>query len=172
MVMKLKNLVLYLLPVAMITFSIAAGRFLLLENTSQSLPTEQQILIETPTPTYFQEKKVSSEKLWDVIQSWRTSQNLSKYKTSQKLCDIAAIRLQEIKSDWSHDGIMSRSNYFFSITGARELGENLAKDLYDEHLLLQAWLDSPTHKKNLVSNYTYSCVQVGDNYAVHIFGNF
>lgn len=55
---------------------------------------------------------------------------------------------------WAHvapDGTQPWS--FISAVGYayQSAGENLGRDFYTEESLVQAWLDSPTHKANLLN---------------------
>lgn len=120
-------------------------------------------LIPAPSPYPF-----SEDKLWSLVNDWQTSQGWKPYIKDQRLCDLADIRLEETSKDWSHNGFFAHSKDFVNIN----LGENLARDYITEETTLKAWLKSPSHKKNLTSPYTYSCIQCEGDRCVQLFGNF
>ena len=106
--------------------------------------------------------------LYTLIQGYRVNNGLEPYIMSQKLCDIADIRLKETQIKFSHDGFDAKrfcpSDCF--------IGENLAEGYTDEQVLLNAWLESPTHAENLKRDFMFTCIRTVNGYAVQIFGNF
>ena len=46
---------------------------------------------------------LDSEKLFSLVNSWRVSESLAPYIKDERLCDLARIRLPEIKTKFSHD---------------------------------------------------------------------
>ena len=122
----------------------------------------------TPFPT---PETVTEDEMWNVVQKWRVSTNRKEYTKSETLCRMASIRLEEIKTDWSHKGFkrvastVAKSFYF--------VGENLAVNFIEESVVLQNWLDSPSHRRNLENrNFQYSCIKTSGNFVVHIFGGY
>jgi uncharacterized protein YkwD len=118
----------------------------------------------TPTPTPFIEKN----SLMVLIQDWRIQNGLKEYKESSLLCKIASLRLEEIKTDWSHDGFYKMASYCGTMKCT--LGENLARGFASSKDTLNGWLNSPTHKKNLETKFEYTCLETDGNYVVQIFG--
>lgn len=117
----------------------------------------------TPTPYIF-----SQQKLWDLVQNWRSDNGLFPFIKNQKLCDFATKRLSEIKNDWGHSGYtQNRQNYGFNFDG-----ENLAKDYFTEEETLNAWLSSASHSANLKRTYVYSCLKCDRNICAQEFGSY
>lgn len=112
---------------------------------------------------------LNADKLWTVVQNWRTKNHLPLFKKDLYLCSIAVERMSQIKKDFSHDGF---NKLDFSKTSYRELGENLSQVGKTEEATLTAWLNSPGHRENLEKNYNYSCVVTDGSYAVQIFGKY
>ena len=123
--------------------------------------------IEIALPTL---SPISADRLFDTVNKWRVDNGYPAYIKSDLLCQIAEKRLKQIKTDWSHDGFMSDDVNCGEVKC--HLGENLAKDINMEGLVLTEWLKSPKHLENLKYNYKYSCIKSEDNFVVHIFGNF
>lgn len=113
-------------------------------------------------------REISKEKLWNEVNTWRREQGLSEYVENESLCNIASRRLEDIKKDWSHNDFVPRVHEN-GIYG--EYGENLANDFDTESKMLEAWLNSPSHRENLKKNYIYSCIATDGHYVVHLFMN-
>lgn len=124
----------------------------------------QPVLVEMPTP---KPDTLEEEVLWSTVQEWRMREGNPTYIKDESLCELARLRLPEIRQDWSHNGWLSRKP-----TGYILFGENLAKGFVDEDQTLSAWLDSPGHAANLRRPYTHSCIQTEDGYAVHLFASY
>lgn len=111
---------------------------------------------------------LDSNKLFDLIQKYRFDNNFSSFKNSDFLCEIAEQRLDEVHKDWSHEKF-NANRFCQSCT----LGENLAKGHLSEEATYKDWLNSPTHKYNLDSTFTHSCLKCSkENYCVQIFGYY
>lgn len=122
--------------------------------------------LEPKTKTY-----PDANKLFQIVNEWRTENGYQPYLIDQRLCDIADIRLAQTSRNWSHDEFIPTIDRYFQ-GNYSEKSENLARDFYDEQSTLKAWLNSPTHKENLDKDYQYSCIALDGNYVVQIFGNF
>lgn len=116
----------------------------------------------SPTPVV-----LSSEKLWEIIQNWRTSQNLPKYVKDIRLCTIATSRLPEIpQENVPHERFLERFH-----SSPYKIGENVTGAI-SESDALNKWLASPPHRKALESSWKYSCTKCEKDYCVQIFSNF
>ena len=128
-------------------------------------PTDQP----TPTPDL-----INEQALFDLVQRFRVENNLTPYKKSDLLCQIANYRLKEIKLNFSHTGFFSLPHSF--CPHGCSLGENLADKGYNsttnEKKTLNQWLLSPEHAKNLKADYTHSCLKSDGRYTVQIFGYY
>lgn len=128
---------------------------------------EQAVLVSTPTPIPI----VNGDKLFDLINDWRTNRGFSIYEKSELTCRIASQRLDEVKANFSHEGFSSER----LCNDECSLAENLIKDRYSEQDSLYGWTYSPLHLENLEKNYTHSCVKCSntpENICVHIFSYF
>ena len=110
------------------------------------------------------------------INNFRIENGMWELVRYEPLCELARIRVSEIKTDWSHNGFENRNEEIYTrfcnkdpivCTGA---GENLAKgDFTDEKDLIKGWIESPEHKDNILGNYNAQCVAVSETYYVSLF---
>ena len=152
-----------------ITIFLVVGYFISLLLISQVpfLSWTQLTNKEVPVQVAPPPKKINEQILFDFVQKYRYENYLTTYKKSDFLCKIAEQRLQQIKADFSHTVFLS-AHFCDNCT----LAENLAKDYFDENILLLAWLKSPSHATILKAPYTYSCLRTDGNNTVQIFGYF
>ena len=112
--------------------------------------------------------------LWDLVNNWRIESKLRPFKRDNRLCILAKIRVKEILSDFGHDGFNKKfMGNTFKNDGYwkySKLGENLAKFVTDEDVILNMWLNSASHAANLKDNYLYSCIECESGYCVQMFG--
>lgn len=122
---------------------------------------------------YYGNRRIDSDRLWNLVQDWRVSQGLNLYRKNDLLCQIAQMRVSEVKNDWSHSQFQEAIDKFLSKYPKKGVivGENLAAWQYDDKETLDAWLRSPSHKKNLMSDFSDSCIVAKDSYVVQIFAN-
>lgn len=107
--------------------------------------------------TYAKEKEISSQEVVKLINLSRTQSNLSPLNINPTLSKVAQSKATDMTKNhyFSHtspQGVtpwhwFESHNYFYKYAG-----ENLAinyNDAQEEHA---AWMDSPTHKKNILSS--------------------
>ncbi len=63
----------------------------------------------------------------------------------------------------SHDGFVERSQNIMKVTGAKNVGENIAYNFSTPEAALAAWLKSPGHKENIEGNYTHFGIAIRTN---------
>lgn len=112
-------------------------------------------------------ESLSSEKLWNIVNDWRQSRGLQPFQKSEVLCGYALQRMGEIKTDFSHAGF-GGDRWFGS--DFKNVGENLAQNMFNEQATLNSWLNSPSHRENLERAYTHACIVTDGNFAVQVFG--
>ena len=91
-----------------------------------------------------------------MINAQRNGSGLPSLVWSDGLADAAAVRAQEITSVFSHtrpDG----SNWW-TVNSTLQYGENLAKLYQSSSSVVNAWMNSPTHRANIMDS---SFVTVG-----------
>lgn len=114
----------------------------------------------TPEPT-----ELNSEELWQIIQDWRTSQNLPKYILDERLCKIAKDRSYD--PDDNHQTFLKKySKYPYKIQ------EIAAYYITTEHQTLNGWLNSASHSAILRKSWVYSCAECTYTTCIQVFSNF
>jgi uncharacterized protein YkwD len=101
----------------------------------------------------------------DLVNGYRLAHDKQALMTSEYTCGMAIIRAGEIQTDWSHDGFKKHAedNWMFE-------GENLAKDFDNEVDMVDAWIASPSHKKNMDEEYyNFGCVRCVGMRCAHYF---
>lgn len=87
----------------------------------------------------------------------RASQGLQPLRISQKLSSAAAAKATDMFADnyWAHVAPDGTTPWTFIIQAAysyQHAGENLAKDFSNTPSMMSAWMASPTHRANIVSD--------------------
>jgi uncharacterized protein YkwD len=63
----------------------------------------------------------------------------------------------------NHDGFVGRSENIIKTQGAKTVGENIAYNYSTPEAAVNAWLNSPGHKENIVGNYTHFGISIREN---------
>lgn len=135
---------------------VAGGRFQGFYNPYR-VPTDE-ILISTPVPTTNPEITLMEIEDTIVLQTNIEREKVGLPKlTRNKLLDKSA-KLKSLdminRNYWSHNAPNGTETWqFFKKVGYsyRHAGENLAREYMDGPSIMSAWLDSPSHKDNIVS---------------------
>jgi uncharacterized protein YkwD len=96
--------------------------------------------------------------LFTIVNQKRKEAGLKEFKYNPKLELSAKLKATHmIENDyWSHDAPNgTKPWYFFKQAGYHysTAGENLAKDFSSDEDVVQAWMDSPAHRENILGNY-------------------
>ena len=100
--------------------------------------------------------EITVNKVLTQTNAERQRQNLPLLKYNSTLSLSAAAKAQDMfaNSYWAHNSPQGKTPWdFFKSAGYKYsiAGENLAKDFYDTDSLLKAWMNSPTHRDNIVN---------------------
>ncbi|MDO4965332.1 MAG: CAP domain-containing protein [Lachnospiraceae bacterium] len=85
---------------------------------------------------------------FNLVNSQRTSNGLDALVWDDRLESTAAVRAKEISRSFSHTRPDGRA--WYTVNSAIMGGENLAYGYYDASSALNAWMDSPTHRENIL----------------------
>lgn len=114
-------------------------------------------------------KPMTSDELFKTINDWRTSNNFPAYKTSKFLCNIADIRLKDIKESFDEKGFTRER---LCPNEKCNLGESYIKGQTTPQGVLNTWLNSrDQHIRLTLPVFTKACVATDGNYTVMIFGD-
>lgn len=93
--------------------------------------------------------------IFEKINGYRLSKNLNALKWNPAMCEFAHVRLEQIHSDWSHNGWLNVKDYYKYVY----FGENLIKGYDTDQGAIDAWIASPEHLENIVKpQYTDTCI--------------
>ena len=99
---------------------------------------------------------IDSESLMKKINAERTNRNIPTLLTSPKLSHASANKTSDMFARGYFDHVDPDGNYVWRLIEAagykpyRLLGENLAIDFSTEDGIIRAWIDSPTHRDNML----------------------
>jgi uncharacterized protein YkwD len=112
----------------------------------------------------------------ELINEHRTSLGLNQLQTMSILKSVANRHTTDmvIQSELSHDGFDFRSNYITYKTNAVTVSENVAYGYSNVYTMVDAWLASTGHRRNIESNSTHFDISIeadsiGRWYATNIF---
>ncbi|MBP6891486.1 hypothetical protein KBB92_00940 [Candidatus Shapirobacteria bacterium] len=101
--------------------------------------------------------EITIQKVLDQTNKEREKLGLPLLKYNSLLSQSAKLKAEDMFNNdyWAHispDGVspwefFKKSGYQYTVAG-----ENLARDFYDTETLLKAWMNSPTHRDNIVKN--------------------
>jgi uncharacterized protein YkwD len=107
----------------------------------------------------------------------RRALSLSPLQMNQLESSLAAKHSQDMstgKIKFGHDGFNARAKTIQKALGSMEVGENVAEGSMTAREVVDGWLHSPGHKKNIEGNFTltgigYATDKKGDIYFTQIF---
>lgn len=108
--------------------------------------------------------------LFELVQGVRG--NLKPYTKSEKLCDMAELRVEEVllesaNEDISHAGF-SKMYQEKGNQGFTQLSENLVCS-FNEKMALNQWFNSKSHRNAIFTEYPYTCLKCKADCCVQIF---
>jgi uncharacterized protein YkwD len=107
----------------------------------------------------------------------RMALGLSPLQMNQLESSLAAkhsLDMSTGKVKFGHDGFNTRAKTIQKALGSTEVGENVAEGSMTAREVVDGWLHSPDHKKNIEGNFTltgigYASDKKGDIYFTQIF---
>ncbi|HWS49296.1 MAG TPA: CAP domain-containing protein [Candidatus Methanoperedens sp.] len=101
--------------------------------------------------------EITVQKVLSQTNLQRQNAGLPALQYSQTLSQSATAKAQDMFANnyWSHNSPQGKTPWdFFKSAGYQYTvaGENLAKDFYDTDGLIKAWMNSPTHKDNIINS--------------------
>lgn len=99
---------------------------------------------------------IGSDSLMEKINQERANRNIPKLVTSNKLVSASTVKNNDMFSRGYFDHIDPNGHYVWPIIENqgykpyKSLGENLAIDFSTEDGVIRAWIDSPTHRENML----------------------
>ena len=109
--------------------------------------------------------EITVQKVLDQTNQKRQELGLTPLKYNSVLSESASKKAQDMFTNnyWAHTSPAGTTPWdFFKSVGYKYqiAGENLARDFYDTDSLMKAWMNSPTHRDNIV-NSKYQEIGIG-----------
>lgn len=103
------------------------------------------------------ESNITITSLFDQTNAYRQENSVGKLNLNDKLDEAAYLKAQDMfaKQYWAHDspdGVQPWSWFAKVGYNYNEAGENLAKNFSTTNGVMTAWIDSPTHRANIINN--------------------
>lgn len=95
------------------------------------------------------ESQAAAKAAFDLINAQRSNSGLKALKWSNGLEEAAAVRAVEASQFWSHDRPNGMGEYW-TVNSKIVYGENLAKGYNTAADMFEAWMNSPSHKDNIM----------------------
>lgn len=115
-------------------------------------------------PNYGQRKQTQEEisfanKVFDLINAERTKNNLAPFKKLDAITEIANVRAWELSVSFGHsrpDGSSAADLLYGMGLNYSHIGENIAAGQATPEEVVEAWMNSAPHRKNILSeDYIY-----------------
>ncbi|MES2240308.1 MAG: CAP domain-containing protein [Bacteroidota bacterium] len=68
-----------------------------------------------------------------------------------------------VNNVFNHYDFVSRSENIMKVLGAQTVAENIAFNYHTPKTVLDAWLNSPSHKKNIIGDFTHFGISIREN---------
>ncbi|MCX6727176.1 MAG: CAP domain-containing protein, partial [Candidatus Shapirobacteria bacterium] len=109
--------------------------------------------------------EITAQKVYDLTNDERQKAGLPILHYNPVLSESATAKGQDMFASnyWAHNSPSGKTPWdFFRSAGYQYsvAGENLAKDFYDTNSVMKAWMNSPTHKANII-NSKYQEIGIG-----------
>lgn len=133
---------------------------------------ENNLVFQTST----NEQTELENQLLDLVNAHRTAMGLNALAFEGNSYYFAKEHNDHMiaKGKVSHDNFSKRAEAISKKTGAKNVAENVAHDYDTINQAMEAWLQSPKHRKNLEGNYSHSAISIkandqGELFFTHIF---
>ncbi len=142
-----------LLPLAIVFTMVSCS-----SDSSEDVSANNQVIV-----TY--DYNETEAKLVTLINDYRVSQGLN----TLQVVNHISYKSQEHNEYMidnnvvNHDYFEQRSNNIIQVLGAERVGENIAYNYPTPEAAIQAWLNSPGHKANILGDYTHFGMSVTVN---------
>jgi hypothetical protein len=152
----------------MIVFLFIGGIVYMIAASSSTKDTAQvQSTIQSPPVLGAQTKTgLDADKLWSLIQDWRTKNNINTIVKDDRLCDYANNKLKSLKAFWEDEVSLDRK-YFKDGQATINFSRNIAT----EQGVVDTWLSTDKTKQNMSAPYQYGCAVTDGNYSVFLIAN-
>jgi uncharacterized protein YkwD len=108
--------------------------------------------------------------LESLVNSRRIEAGLPGLEHNPTLCPFARTRAAQSINNWSHQGFEEAMEVlYFQQPKIMRTGENLVRDYKSDQERVDAWMASPSHRKNILDPFTSTCVECVNMNCAQIF---
>jgi uncharacterized protein YkwD len=119
--------------------------------------------------TYPKDASLELINLHTIINQYRLSEGLDPLLLDVYHCELAEMRIEHIiKGEFSHDGLPIITS-LLNDNGLKVVGENLARHYFSNESVLESWINSPEHNKNLLKPWKFTGFAIRENYYCQVF---
>lgn len=113
---------------------------------------------------------ISPEKVYQQVNKVREKAGLHQLDWDNDLASLALDRAKELyeTKQFTHESAKGMGKYG-TTTDFDLVGENLARKFRNSENMVRAWNESPTHRKNMLQNFTDTGVATYGNVTVQLF---
>ena len=130
------------------------------------------IVLPTITPQQAQGEsdstELNSERIFELVNQYRTSQDLAPFERDDKVCELTQARSSELGAELNngtiHSGLYGRGLPYWIFENAK-VGSN-------EEGTVAWWISSPLHHQSIVGDYKFSCARCTGNHCSQLFTSF
>lgn len=138
-------------------FRISVIIFLSIFVVSCSSESTDDVVDNTSLNVIVPETKIFEIEIMELINQYRISKGLNVLEKSQMIKGQAYTHTEYmmLNNNISHDNFHSRAGYLRTNFSAKIVSENVAFGFTTAEAVVNAWLNSPSHKVNIEGNYNY-----------------
>jgi uncharacterized protein YkwD len=138
-------------------------------NPTSTVTPTMPVVTRTPTQTVMPTQTIPVNQLVTLVNAYRKEKGLKALAQHAALCTLATDRSRQITTDWSHNNFEDSAKRL--CPECISVGENLAKDYGSPFDIVQAWAQSPEHKRIMEADWDWGCsATYNGNYTSFIFG--
>ena len=109
----------------------------------------------------------------ELVNKERYESGLDPLSWQADLCPVAFSRLPQIQEEWSHRVFEENGVPLVLDLGYSGAGENLSRNYYTPPSIVRAWVNSPTHKANILdTRFIDTCIAESNGHVVQIFAGY
>lgn len=109
--------------------------------------------------------------LFDLVNNYRVSIGLNELTFESTTYYYAGQHNDHMiaQNNVSHAKFGERAKGIAERTGASHVAENVARNYDDMQEVLEAWVDSPSHRMSLEGDYTHSAISIKENNSGNLY---
>ncbi|MCP4440024.1 MAG: CAP domain-containing protein [Aureispira sp.] len=140
------------------------------DGEGRNLFTQFFLKVEEEMPVTEEEISIDAsilvQEIINDINEYRATKNLHAFQLSREISEAAQLHSDNIASGnipFGHDGFKTRATTLLKKIKGKGFAENVASGHRDTHKIVQSWLKSDGHRKNIEGAYTLTGIGVAQS---------